>query len=80
MACFGVPYLNYARAVALGQLGKYDLAKQACLEELKLQPGFAGAAKMLEWLNRAVDQNVDSNEKDGSKIKAGAAQLFKKCV
>jgi tetratricopeptide (TPR) repeat protein len=77
--CFAesLPNLNYAKAVALSRLGKYGSARQACLEELKFQPGHAGAAEMLEKLNRAIDEYNASKEKGGSETKIGAANTIK---
>ena len=60
------PNLNYGKAVALSRLGEFFAARQACLEEIKLQPGHAGANKLLEMLNTAIEQNIASNKKDGS--------------
>jgi len=80
LRCFEVPVpnLHYAKAVALSRLGKLFSAKQACLEELKFQPGHAGVIEMLEKLNKAIDEYNASKEKGRSETKSGATNPVKK--
>lgn len=52
--CATLPDLCFAFATACVQLGNLSLAKDACLAELKLQPGHSGAKRLLERIERAI--------------------------
>lgn len=54
--CAELPNLHFARATALVQLGKLGSAKAACLAELRLQPGHDGAKRLLERIERAIEE------------------------
>ena len=45
-----LPDINFAKAVALAQLGNIEQAQDACKAELKLNSAHEGAAKLLDKL------------------------------
>ena len=63
LACFDsafrlddkVSYLQYARAVALAQLGRMDDARLACEAELAIQPNHKGARMILNKISESVN-------------------------
>jgi glycosyltransferase involved in cell wall biosynthesis len=63
LACFDeacrvggdVDNLNYARAVALAQLGRMDDARSACEAELAVQPNHEGVQRLLNKLSEHVN-------------------------
>ncbi|MBL7145177.1 MAG: glycosyltransferase, partial [Phycisphaerae bacterium] len=58
-----IPNLNYAIATAYFQLGDIASARQACEAELKLQPEHDGAKRLLERIEKAINEYEQNNNK-----------------
>lgn len=49
-----LPGSHFARAIALAQIGKLGIARDACQAELKLQPEHSGVKRLLERIEKAI--------------------------
>jgi ubiquinone/menaquinone biosynthesis C-methylase UbiE len=62
--------LHFARAIALAQIGKLSMAREACQAELRLQPKKNDSKKFLERIEQAIqEENQVAMNRRGLEIK-----------